>query len=177
MIQLAQTGRHFAAAGTGSSHYDQAAAGFDIIILSVSVIGNDQRNVGRIIGDDIVTVHFDAERFQTLLEYIGDRLTPVMGNDNTADIQPDATKSIDQAKCVIVVSDPEISAALVAFNIIGRDSDDDLGVFFHFQKHPNFAVRLEAGKDTGSVIVVKQLSAKFQIKLASELLNAVADVL
>ena len=124
-----------------------------------------------------MAVHFDAERLQALLKYIGDRLTAVMGNDYAADIKPDAAKGIDQAKSVIIVGDAQVSAAFIPLNIVCRDGDHDLGVFFHLQQHPDFAVRLKARKDTGSMIIIKELSAKLQIQFAAELLNAVADIL
>ena len=38
-------------------------------------------------------------------------------------------------------------------------------------------IRGESGKHAGSVIVIEQLSAKFQIQLVVELLNAMSDVL
>ena len=54
--------------------------------------------------------------------------------------------------------------------------DNHFHLVLQLQQHPQLAVGLEAGQNTGCVVVVVQLAAEFQIQLAAELLNAVADM-
>ena len=64
-----------------------------------------------------------------------------------------------------------IRADLVLLDISGADGDHDLGLIGQLKKHPQFAVGGESGEDSGSVVVVKQLSAELQIKLVSKLVD------
>jgi hypothetical protein len=52
--------------------------------------------------------------------------------------------------------------------IISIDGDDDLGLILKLEKHFDLAVRLEARKHPGGMVVVEQLAAEFQIQLSSE---------
>ena len=100
-----------------------------------------------------------------------------MGDDDAADIQPDAAEGVDQAERIVLIGDAEVAAALRALDIVGRDGDDDFGLVLHFQKHAHLAVRLEAGQHAGGVVIVKELAAEFQIQLAAEFGDPVPDVL
>ena len=56
-------------------------------------------------------------------------------------------------------------------------SDDDLHLVAEGPEHLHLAVGLEAGQDPGRVIVVEKLAAEFQIELAAEGADPLADVL
>ena len=62
-------------------------------------------------------------------------------------------------------------ADLVLFNISGMDCDHDLCMIGKLQQHLQLTVRLKPGKDPGGVIVVKKLSAEFQIEFIAKLGN------
>ena len=113
----------------------------------------------------------------SLREGVGDGLAPVVGDDHGADVQADAPKGVDQAEGVVLIGDAQIAPALGALNIVGRDGNDDLGLVLHLQQHLDLAVRLKAREHPGGVVVVKELAAEFQIQLAAEFADAVADVL
>ena len=55
--------------------------------------------------------------------------------------------------------------------------DDDLHLVAEGPEHLHLAVGLEAGQDPGRVIVVEELAAEFQIELAAEGVDPLADVL
>ena len=76
-----------------------------------------------------------------------------------------------------VVGDAEVAAALAALDVVGGDGDDDLGLVLHFEQHSDLAVGREAGEDAGGVVIVEELAAEFEIQLAAEFADAVADVL
>ena len=57
------------------------------------------------------------------------------------------------------------------------DDDDDLHLVAEGPEHLHLAVGLEAGQDPGRVIVVEELAAEFQIELAAEGVDPLADVL
>ncbi len=119
----------------------------------------------------------DAERLEPLHELVGDRLAAIVGHDDAADVQPDAAERVDQTQRVVLIGDAEITAALRTLDVVGTDRDDDLGDVLHLQQHAHLAVRLEAGEHARGVKVVKELAAEFQIQLAAEVGDPVADVL
>ena len=75
------------------------------------------------------------------------------------------------------IAHAQIAPDLVLFNILRTDHNDNLHLVRQLHQHPQLAVRLKARQHPGSVIVIEQLSAKFQIQLVVELLNAMSDVL
>ena len=122
-----------------------------------------------------MAIDLDAQRFQPLLECVGRRLGAVMGNAHAAHIQPDPPECIDQAQHIQVVGDAQIAPALIFLNIAGADDDDDLRRFLHLQQHFYLAVRRKARQYPGSMVIVKQLAAEFQIQLAAELPDPLPD--
>ena len=177
VVELAQAGGHLAAAGAGSGDDDEAALGLDVVVFAEALLRDDQGHVCRVVGDDVVQIGADAQSLQPLAERVGNGLAPIVGDDHRADIEPDPPKSVDEAESVVLIGDAEVAAALGALDIVGRDTDDDLGVILHLQQHAHLAVRLKARQDARGVVIVKELAAKFQIQLAAKLSDAVADVL
>ena len=96
MIQLGETGSHLAASGSGSSHHHQRTGGFNIIVLTVTFITYDERNIGRISGNGIMTIHFHSQRLQFFLISNGTGLSGKAGQTHTAYIQTVAAERIDQ---------------------------------------------------------------------------------
>ena len=123
--ELRKTGGHFATAGAGGRNYHQRAGGFDVFILTKAIIADDERDIGGIIGDDIVAVDLDPQGLQALLEGIGGWLGMVMGDADAAHIQADPTEGIDEAQDIQIVGDTQIAAALVLFDGISADDNDD----------------------------------------------------
>ena len=175
LIELAEAGRHLAGAGAGGRDNDDGAAGFDILVSAVALIGNDEIDIRRIIRDGIVPVDLHAQRLQLALERLGGLLARVLRDDDAADIEPDGAERVDQAHDVQIVGDAEIAPALVHFNVGCVDGNDDLRLLLELQQHLHLAVRLEAGQDARGVIVVKKLAAEFQIELAAEMRDALQD--
>ena len=87
MVELGQADCHLAAAGPGSRDYDKRPGCFDVFIFSVAVFADDMRYIGRVTGNQIMTVYFDAGFLKPFLEEYGAFLTAEFGNDNTADVQ------------------------------------------------------------------------------------------
>ena len=67
MIKLRETCSHLARSGSRCSDYDKGTCGFNIFVLSKSVIAYDKRNIGRIACDRIMSVDLKAERFELFL--------------------------------------------------------------------------------------------------------------
>ena len=101
----------------------------------------------------------------------------VLGHAHTAHIQPHLLKSVDETQHVQIVGDAVVAAHLAADDVLGADDDDDLGLLLELQKHLQLGVRLKAGQHAGSVVIVEQLAAEFQIQLIVKLLDALADML
>ena len=96
MIQLGETGSHLAASGSWSSHHHQRTGGFDIIVLTVTFITYDERNIGRISGNGIMAVYLHSQRLQLFLISNGTGLSGKAGQTYATDIQTIAAESIDQ---------------------------------------------------------------------------------
>ena len=66
VVQLAETGGHFAAAGAGGRHHHQGTAGLDIVVFAQALVADDVGHIGRVAGDGIVAVAPDAQGRQAL---------------------------------------------------------------------------------------------------------------
>ena len=175
VVKLAQAGGHFPAAGTRRGHDHQRARGFDIVVAAVAVFAHDIFHVGGIARDWIMAITANAQRRQLSAEAIRARLAGVLRDDHAADVQTRAVERVRQAQHIVVVGDAQVSAALVLFNVVRVDDDDDFHLTAKGAQHAHLAVRREAGKHARGVIVVKQLSAELEIQLPAELGNAPAD--
>ena len=176
VVQLAQAHRQLAAAGAGGSHHHQRAGGFNVIIFS-EALGAD--NVGGIVGvavNIIVVVHPDAHALQPGLECLGHGLLPEPGQHHAGYIQAKIPEYIDQPDHIPVIGNAQVPPDLVLFNVVGIDDNDHLHLFLQLQKHPQLAVRLEARQNTGSMVVIIELTAEFQIQLAAEFGDPLPDV-
>ena len=86
-------------------------------------------------------------------------------------------EDIQQAQDVFVIGDAQIAAHLVLLDIVSVDGDDDLNVLGHLLQHTDLAVGLKARQHARGMVVVEQLAAEFQIQLAAELADPLADML
>ena len=86
-------------------------------------------------------------------------------------------EGVHEPQCLHVVADPEVLADLVVDYVLGADCDYRLGLVPELHQHPDLAVRHEAGKRPGCVVVVEELASELQIQLASGAADAFADVL
>ena len=146
VIELAQTGRHFAAARAGRGHDDKGMGGLDVVIFAEALVADDVRHVGGIAGDGIVAVVLHAERVEPLQESVGGALTGVLRHHDAADVQPERAEGIHQAQAVVVVADAEVAAQLVLFNVVRADRDHDLHIVAQLLEHTDLAVGLKAGQ-------------------------------
>ena len=138
---------------------------------------HDVGDVGGIARDGVVAIVANAKRVETLDEGIRRVLPCVLRDAHAADIKPQRAERVNQAQAVVIIGDAEVAAALAALDVVGGDGDDDLGLVLHFEQHFHLAVGREAGEDAGGVVIVEELAAEFQIQLAAEFADAVADVL
>ena len=177
MVELAQAGRHLAAAGAGGGDDDDGAARLDKVVLTEPVVGDDVRDVRGVARDGVVAVTLHAERRQAVDERVGGRLPGVLRDDDRADIKAEPAEHVDQAQHVVIIADAEVAAHFVLLDIPRADGHHDLHVVFHRGEHADLAVGLEPRQHARGVVVVKELAAELQIELAAELAHALPDVL
>ena len=122
-------------------------------------------------------IDLEAKRLEPLLKALGRALTGKLRYDHAADVKPETAEGVHQTENVEIVGDPVIPADLVLFNIGGVDRDYDLSLVLELKEHLYFVVRSEAGQDAGGVVIVEKLAAELEVKLASEFLYALLDVL
>ena len=118
----------------------------------------------------------DAQTLQPCLEKIRAVLAAVLGDDYTAYIQACVDEFLPETEHIRVISDAQVPADFIFLNVPGADDDDDLRLVCKLFEEAQFAVGLETGQNPGGMIVVKKLSAEFQIKFSSEFVNPLTDV-
>ena len=177
MVQLGQADGHFSAAGTGCGDDHQRALGLNVLVAAVALIADDACHIVGVAGDLVEAEGADAQTVQPLFKGFHLGGGGVLGHAHTAHIQPHPLKSVDEAQHVQIVGDAVVAAHLAADDVLGADDDDDLGLLLELQKHLQLGVRLKAGQHAGSVVIVEQLAAEFQIQLIVKLLDALADML
>ena len=95
----------------------QRPGGFDIVILAVSFLADDQWDVGRISLDGIMAVHFDPQLLQPVLKESGAFLAAVFCDHYAAHIETMAFEDGHETQYIHIVGDAQISADLVFLNI------------------------------------------------------------
>ena len=124
-----------------------------------------------------MAVDLDTQGLQALLEGIGGWLGMVMGDADAAHIQADPTEGIDEAQDIQIVGDTQVAAALVLFDGISADDNDDLRGVLHLQQHFHLAIRRKPRQHAGSVVIIKELTAEFQVQLTAKLTDALPDLI
>ena len=135
MVELGKAGGHLSASRSRRRDDDERLRCFDIIISAVSLVAHNQRYVAGISVDDVVAVDAYADFFQLALEEIGCLLSGVLGDDDTADIEPPVREGLNQAEHIHIVGDAEIVTYLVLLDVGGIDGDDDLGLVGELHQH------------------------------------------
>ena len=176
VVQLAQAGRQLAAAGAGGRDHHQRPGRLNVVIFPEAVGADDVAGVGGVARNFKMVIDPDAQPFQAGLERLRQRLFMEAGQHHAGNVQAEAPENVDQANDVPVIGDAKIAPNLILFDIVGVDGNDHLHLLLQLQQHPQLAVRLEARQDAGSMVVVIELAAEFEIQLAAELGNALPDV-
>ena len=76
VVQLGQTGGHFAAAGAGGRDDHQRALGLDVLVLAVALVADDAGHIVGVAGDLVVAERPDAQPVDCLL-YTSTKGAPV----------------------------------------------------------------------------------------------------
>ena len=124
VIELGEACRHLAASRCDNN---QGASGFNIIILTVSFVTDDQWYIGRIPFYHIMNINFNSHLFQTSFEQMCTVLTGILRDYNTSYIEAVFFKGVLQTQNVRVIRDPQITAYFVCFYVGSAYDDDDLG--------------------------------------------------
>ena len=117
-------------------------------------------------------IYLNIFLFQLCLELIGAVLTGIVCDDNAADIQTLLQKFFSQPQHIHIIGDAQITPDFIFFNIGSTDDNHDFCIIGKLHQHFQLGVRRKARKNTGSVVIVKKLAAKFQIKLVPELADS-----
>ena len=98
-----------------------------------------------------------------MFELLDRRCVNIAGNYDAADVKPAVSEYTDQAQYIQIVCNAQIVADLVFCDISGIDRDDDLCLISQLHEHAELAVRFEARKHAGCMVIIVKLSAEFQI--------------
>ncbi len=177
VIELGQAGGHLAAARAGGGDHHQRAGGADVVVAAKALVADDQRDVGRIVLDVVLAVDAQAQLLHLRLEDLGGGLAGVLGQADAAHVQAEVPEHVHQAHHVGIVGDAQVAALLVLFDVVCVDGDHDFRLILQLQQHADLVVRRKARQHPGRVVIVEQLAAEFQIQLAAELRDALANAL
>ena len=177
VIELREAGGHLARARTGSCHHHERTLGLDVLVLAEALIRNDVIDVVGVPRNGIMQIARDAHGRKTTTEQVGVGLVGIAGDDDRTHLESHGAEDVHEAQHVLIVGDTQVPAHLRALDIVGVDGDDDLHLVLHRLQHRDLRVRLEAGQHAGGMIVVEELAAEFQVQLATELVDALADAL
>ena len=177
VVELRQADRHLPAPRTGGGDDDQRLGRLDELVPPVPLVGDDERDVGRIAGDGIVPVDLQAEGLRLLLERIRGGLAVVVGDHEPAYPYAPVVEGVDQPQDLLVVPHADVLADLVPDDVLGVDDDDGLCLAPELHQHADLAVRHEPGQDPGCMVVVEELPAELEVQLTSGAGYALPDVL
>ena len=125
VIKLRKANSHFARAGTGSGDNHKPALGLNIIVSAVALVAYYQVNVGGVVWDRKMMINADAVFGKVLFKFHCCGLVGKPSHDHRVCIQAAAAKNVKQSENVKVIGDPQITADLVLFNVVGVDNDND----------------------------------------------------
>ena len=165
MIQLAQTCCQFTAARTWCSHYHNRFGSFDIWILAVAFLAYDGINIHRIAFGCLMFVYFDASAFQFVDKHLRCRLMIIAGDYHTVYFQFPRTQIINQTHNIHIISNPEVPANFVSFNIACIYTDNNFYFIFQFVQQFNLCILVKTRQYTLGMIITQQFSTEFQIEL------------
>ena len=100
-------------------------------------------------------VNFNSELCKTVFEKNCTFLTGIACNAYASYIETTLCKSIDQAKHILVIGDSKVT---------------------ELHEHTELAVWFESWKNTGSVVIIKEFSAEFKVKLVVKFADTVTDM-
>ncbi len=135
VVELRKTNRHFSGTGAGCGDYDQLSGGLNKIILAVTLVADDQINIGGVVGDRVVVVNVYSVADKMFFELYGCGLFCKTCEHDGIDAKTAAAEQIDQTENVKVVCNAQIAANLVFFDIIGVDYNYYFCFIFELHEH------------------------------------------
>ena len=88
-----------------------------------------------------------------------------------------ALEFVAEPEHVHVVGDAQVGPHLALLDVCGTDDYHYFRAVAQLGQHPELAVRLETRENPACVVIVEELASEFEIKLVSELGDALLDVL
>ena len=121
-------------------------------------------------------VNTDSKLFQMLSEGVGALLAGILGNTYASNIKSPGCKFINEAENVNIVGNAKISANFIFVNVVCADHNHNFRLIGKLHQHTEFAVRFKARKNSGGMVIVKKLSAEFQVKFVAKLADTFPDM-
>ena len=93
-----------------------------------------------------MTRHRQPKAFEALDE--GLRLAVAvleLGHDDVVDKEAAVPEDVDKPQHIVFVEDPQVTAHLLALDVLGVDADEDFYVILDALEHRNLVIRGESG--------------------------------
>ena len=124
VIELAEAGGKFAAAGTGRRRDDEGTGGLDVRIGAIALVRDDGVDLVRIALGGTVQIDLDAAIFQLVFVRKRRLLIAEHSDDHAVDVDAHARDVVDHALHFAAVGDAVVGAHLVLLDVARIDADD-----------------------------------------------------
>ena len=108
-----------------------------------------------------------------LVEADGSRMRPLKYPRESEPVIPENT---DESDHIPVIGDAQVAPDLILLDIRRIDGNDHFRMILELQQHAHLGIGRKAGQNTGSVKIIKQLTAKLQIQLTTKIVDALTDL-
>ena len=143
VVKLRETSCHLAATRTRSSHDDQFARGFDIVVFTKALIGGNEFHIVRIAVNGVVDIRLDTHALQTVAELVCCVLSVIMGNHDGTHHEVTTHELVAQTEYILVVGNTQVCAYFVLLNIISTDHNHNLYAVTKLGQHTKLTVRFK----------------------------------
>ena len=165
MVELRETRCELAAQRPWPRDHNDRLSCLDIFICPVSFIAYDNIDIGRIPLCVAVNAHLDSPTLQFVLEEQRRRLVFIACNDDACDFDPPLTEIINKFQRVAVIRDSKIGTHFLSLDVTRVDAEHHLRFIAQLLQQTDLYIGIEAGKNSGGVIIIDQLAAEFEIQL------------
>ena len=135
MINLGKADRHFSTSRTRRSHHHKFTRGFNELILSITVVAHDERNVARVTRNRIMAIDLETKRFEFFLVSDSTRLFLPTRQHHAAHVESVTAESVNQAEHVLIVGNSKVATDFILFDVACVDCNDDFGLVLDFFEH------------------------------------------
>ena len=175
VVELREAGGELAGTGARGVHDHERTAGLHEVVAAKALVAHGERDVGGVAVDEVVAGNVHAHLLHVALPGLGVGLACKVRDHDVLCHEAHVLEGVQQAQRVVRVGEADVAPALVVLDVVRVDDDHGLGLVVQLLQHAGLEVGLEAWQHAACVVVVEELAAKFEVELAPELADPLAD--